>query len=550
MDDAPKKGLDAFGLGDKPEIKVALWLEKELEDAKKDEDKTEADDDKKDEDEKPKEVKKWQVGIALGSFSNLEKNRRYAKLTDQPWIVEIDQADFEKIKPDLRALRDKSVVAVDVSKADRIELSIGEEKAVLEKGAFWKMLEPLEAKVAFTAVSGFLTKLKDLKAMDFVAADKAGEDTNLDKPRMTIRLHVPGQVAPVVVTIGGKSPSGATTFVRSGDSASIAVVSTEDVEPVLVRPLWFRARDIWQFKQNDAVAATVERRDGPTVKLTKVDGEWKMVAPIGAPADRTNAKQLISDLFKLHAKQYVAKGDLATYGLDNPEIKVSITVQPKPKKPKSKPATTKAASQPTTTEAAATKAAPETYTLWASAAKEKDTAYGRLPNNDYVFELGKSLFESISAEMHQRKLFEGLETDDAGYLSIESTGTKRDFRKTDDKWALANDKYFRVEEKKVKAALSDLKSLKAQRYVAYKDVDLAKYGLDKPACVIKVKAGTFARELHLSDKEESGQKYACWAGTDKVFLVDPEDINDVDIPLTDFQDKGKDKGKDEGKKKK
>jgi len=534
VEDQPKD-LKIYGL-DAPELKVSLNLEEKV--ASKDQGKDE-EKEAKEKDEGPKEeVRKWNLGIAFGSFSNLDKSKLYVKLTDQPWVAEVDKSGYDDIKPDLQELRDKRVVQGDAGKATRIELTTRQQHVVLVKEPNWKMIQPIEAKADGSAVLDFINGLKDLKAKQFEEPG-AERDFGFNEPRLTVSLTIEGQVEPERLTIGKESGSGLSAFVRRDNSGSIGVVNSRDLKPVLVGPLSFRARDIFSFDRKAATQIRIVRTEGQSFELRKEEDSWGLVQPVEAPPERGAVKQLLADMHNLRAQAYVAKGNLGEYGLDSPQVKVAVTVTvtPKPQESATKPAT-RTASGPSTQVSSrpATSPAPMTYQLWVSRDPKKDNrVFARLPNNQFVFEISQAKYDHFTAEMHVRQVLE-LDVLETTALSIVSTGKKdRVFNKKDDNWTLKGDPYFTVNNKKVKKSLEKLKDLKAVRFVVYRKAKLAEYGLDEPARTIEVRSGsTKPAKLLISSTQQDGNFFASVVGDDRVFLLEPADLEGIDKPLIEF----------------
>ena len=65
--------------------------------------------------------------------------------------------------------------------------------------------------------------------------------------------------------------------------------------------------------------------DGQTVELTSADGDdWRVVAPPGAAANRTNAARVVGALGNLRAEAFVPAEKVPS----GPELSLTIAVQP------------------------------------------------------------------------------------------------------------------------------------------------------------------------------------------------------------------------------
>ncbi len=90
-------------------------------------------------------------------------------------------------------------------------------------------------------------------------------------------------------------------------------------------PLRFRDRVVLDFAHFDA--RELERSaGGQTVELTSADGDsWRVVAPAGAAAERTNAARVIGALGNLRVETYVPPEKVPSGA---PEISLAIAIQP------------------------------------------------------------------------------------------------------------------------------------------------------------------------------------------------------------------------------
>jgi hypothetical protein len=89
-------------------------------------------------------------------------------------------------------------------------------------------------------------------------------------------------------------------------------------------PLRFRDRLVLDFAHFDARELR-RSAGGQSVELTSADGEnWRVVAPPGAAADRTNAARVVGALGNLRAEAFVP----AEKATGAPELSLAIAVQP------------------------------------------------------------------------------------------------------------------------------------------------------------------------------------------------------------------------------
>jgi hypothetical protein len=78
-----------------------------------------------------------------------------------------------------------------------------------------------------------------------------------------------------------------------------------------------------QLKRDDVTRITVEPRGNSVIKLEKLDGVWRIIAPLNAQAEATQVDRVV-DIVNANAKQKLANPDLAQLDLDPPRVRVTL----------------------------------------------------------------------------------------------------------------------------------------------------------------------------------------------------------------------------------
>ncbi|MBN1344117.1 MAG: DUF4340 domain-containing protein [Phycisphaerae bacterium] len=538
VEDAPKN-LAAFGL-DKPKTSIKVTIEDKIE--KKDEkaggeDKpttTQAE-------EKKFEIKRSDHVVQFGGASDLKGDKFFCKLGDQPWVVSVTKATYEKVQPKLDQWRDSKVTQAKVLDAEKIALTVGGGTLTLvKKEGSWKRDDAKGGKAEESAVTDLLNGLKDLKAQSWVDDPKDVKEYGLDKPRAEIVLSIKGQPGVERIVVGGDTKSGLLTYVHEAASKSIAVVKLDAAKKLLVPALSYQDRTVQKFVKSRADRIELAGKDG-TVVLTKAKGAWKMDRPVSAEADTDAVNDLLSNLGSLKARQIAGEGDPAKFGLDKPELTVTVQVQAPPKA-KPKPTTSQAstssqaaASKPAATKPASTQASkPDVYVL--KVTKKDDKVYACVPKSKLIHELDKAVYNALTAETHERKPLK-FETSEAVAVDVVGGEKPLKFAKKDDKWSYVPDPYLAIDEKKVTDLLSALRDLKVERYVSYGAKDLKAFGLDKPELTVTVKTKDKTFEMLLSAADKDGKRKAALkaaSGAMKVFVVGKGDVGKFAKKIGDF----------------
>ncbi len=512
VDDAPKS-LEPYGL-DKPWLSIRVTTEKKEKVEKKDTDKDKA----ASQPSKPeyKTITKT-YALLVGGWADLESTARYAKLADRPWVVSLTKQQVEKLVPKLDDLRDPRLLRAKRSRIKRIELTVGDQHAVLTKtDGTWHGEGDL-AQLDDDAVGKLLDALEDLHAIDFVDDPKEPPAYGLDAPRAVLKLSIAGDVEPVTLRIGKNTPSGRNTYVQVSGQRSIMVISAARAREIAPPPLALRSRTITDFEPARIRRVELTRGEKHYVLARERGASWRLLEPADAPPDPASTRELANDLARLRARQVVARDAFEQYGLDQPAVTIRFAVAPKmegPPAPASAPASEPTASQ------AASAPAPVEHTLLV--ARRGPKTYARYDDLPYVFELDKTVYDVFTQELIRRGLFD-ITAADVRSLKIEAPGGTVEFRLDDGQWVYPPDPTVKLSQKKVGDFVKQLAALRATAYIAYREGDLEQQGLaDAPVTVtigLKDKP-TITLKVGQVRRGELPRK-AAWVEQRRVFLLTP-----------------------------
>jgi uncharacterized protein DUF4340 len=300
VDDAPKS-LAPYGL-DKP-ARVTVWVGRD----------------------KDRAARTLLVGRPVP-----EKKGVYVKREGEPGVILTAEAVWTAFPKTVAALRDKTVVSYAYDKLAKVEITHGRETIDLQKeGTAWKLTAPEALRADSGAVTQLLWKIRDLRALGFLAEGAADVPRFLAKPEVTVKLWETGAKEPKTLLLQS-SPER-----RGGQPAALAAVQGEGpvvlVEGKALSELTpgvaeLRDRTVFPaFDLGDVKRARVTGGDKPLVVEKSGETEWKQVEPArGATKDGRVANVLLA-LKALKWKEIASKGgDDAKFGLDKPELEVTV----------------------------------------------------------------------------------------------------------------------------------------------------------------------------------------------------------------------------------
>lgn len=466
--------------------------------------------------------------LLVGDFADMEKKLRFIKLADEPWVATAPEDALAKLEPKLTEWRDPVVARIHAADVTRIDLVQGPQGITLERGeSGWTSNQP-GAAIDDEAVRQLLTALEDARALDYIDAPESPATYGFEPPRAVLNVTTRGAVAPVVLEVGGATPSGRNTFVRLGGQPGILVLSETQASKLAVSPLSLRSRTITDFDAGELRQIRVVRGDRAYDLRRALEGgilqDWRMDEPQAAPPDAAAIRELSNTIARLRAKTLADEGNFAAYGLDSPLATIEFTHEPAP-------AASQPASQPTSEPATAVEEtappAPVAHVL--RIGRASDRTYCRLDDQPLVYELDSTHLPVFTAELIRRKLFD-FKADALRGIRIAAPGGNLEFAREDDRWVFAPEPVVALSQTKMKELAEALAGLMVDAYVAYAGGDLEAHGLAAAPVTVTLNAAGEAGQMQTItlriDQVAQGElpRKAAWVEQGRVFLLRQADI--------------------------
>ncbi|HSE05598.1 MAG TPA: DUF4340 domain-containing protein [Methylomirabilota bacterium] len=302
VDDAPKS-LAPYGL-DKPS-RVTVWLGRDKERSSR--------------------------TLLIGRPEPAKKGV-YVKRDDEPGVILTVEALWTALPKTVAGLRDKTVVAYAYDRLTKVELIHAQGGLTLEKdGTGWRLTAPESLKADSSAVTGFLWKIRDLRALGFLTETPAEAPRFLGRPEITIKLWEEGAKAPKTLLLQSSTER------RGGQPAAVAAVQGEGPVALVegkalaeLAPGVMELRDralLPAFELGDVKKARVAVGGDKALVVEKSgESEWKVVEPARGGTKEGRVAGLLLSLRALRWREIVATGpdDAARFGLDKPEMEVAV----------------------------------------------------------------------------------------------------------------------------------------------------------------------------------------------------------------------------------
>ena len=471
------------------------------------------------------------VRVAFGATVD---GKVFARLPDEPQAVvfQVSESILKNVAPELQELRDKRVTPIATSAVNRVVVRQGEQAIELLKSeGSWRIADAsapeASSEAEFAAVDDLLKAVRDLNAVGF--EDQVSPAFGLSSPRVTIELTAEGKIGTVTLAIGGATPSKTGVYVLNEGDGHVSVVSAESVDPLLISPHAFMSRDLLKVARIWARKIELVRPD-QSFTLELDAGAWHFVAPVKGVALSPAVETVFADLANLRGRRVVGlSAEAASYGLDKPAIRLSITSEPPPKpEPTSQPA-----------EAPATPLVPQTVQTLFINKHTDDKVYAMVEGAATICEIDGKVYDDLNVEFFDPKV---VSVDPSQIRRLAYGGKSAfEFNKSGDAWKLKGEPSFPVNEGKITEVLNTLRDLRAQSFVRYNDAVLSEFGLGEPALEITVQneAGESTTVKFAKTGSSDADRYAVAStAADRVFLVTTAEVEKLTKTVGNFRSGG------------
>jgi hypothetical protein len=473
--DDPKK----YGF-DKPDAVVTVTVEEEIKGSES------------------KEKKTRTLTVRVGKH-DADKKKLYVMSGDWPRINIVDESLEPLVNRSALAYRGKRLFDFSAADAAKIDIDNRGKKLTLEqdKGA-WRLTSPAKAQADAAKVDGLLADLGHLEASEFVnqkpTKDELDSQYGLAKSPLTVRVEFADKKKPAQVLHVGKASAGkGGYFARVADEGPVFTINAELHERLASDSLSYRPQMLWQIQPEDVASLRIHKAGQTEYTLTHSGTIWKLSGPFETKALAESALKMAAELGTAKVENYKAHEakSLAEYGLDKPALTVGV----------------------------AAKDGKEHTLLIGKPSAEGATHYAKRSDDPAVFTVGATLVHAADRP--------ALDLIDTRLLNVDAAKVERLHSQSGDKSLTLEKKadVWRATESPAGAFTPDPEAtlslnllwsdFRAQRFAAYgKNVDWAKYGLDKPAVRVTIKADANEHTIELG-KEVEGELGARYVRVDK-----------------------------------
>lgn len=203
----------------------------------------------------------------------------------------------------------RDVVKVGIERCTGLK-GVRENVSIVRQNGRWRIESPIKAEADEETVKRlidsvvFAEKGESLSNADMAGLGRSLRDFGLAAPRCTVTVAT--ERSGDTFFVGRKTASGDEVYVsRAGRGGLFTIPS--GVADELMRPLVeLRRRRLFTFNQSDVIGLGLKNAGEPLTRLAKSGGQWRLVDPVDAPADRQMVDDIIGVLCSAHVVDYVA----------------------------------------------------------------------------------------------------------------------------------------------------------------------------------------------------------------------------------------------------
>ncbi|MGI8671910.1 MAG: DUF4340 domain-containing protein [Luteitalea sp.] len=256
---------------------------------------------------------------------------------------------------------------------------------------------------------------------------------------------------------------------------------------------------------------TLQAGNGDVTTLNKQGTEWRIATPVVATADASEVSGVTTNLATLDISRVISEssGDLASYGLDRPRLRVRFT----------------------------TKGTPQELLIGSKTVTGGDV-YAKLANAARVFLVPAFLEQSLDRTTFQLrdKAIVSVDREAIDRISIIGRPGTIELTRDGENWRLIQPVAARADSSAVSTLLTRLVSGQMQALVAEQPATLDVYGLQPPRTTVRVLGGgRTLGEVQVGDPSGEGAVHARDSARKMVFTVEAALATDLQRPANEYR---------------
>ena len=457
--------------------------------------------------------------ITFGNDTALQ-GRVYVRVGDGDVIIAAQSVrnDIAK-KPE--EFRDKKLTDLATAQVTRALLKTAAgEMEVEKKGDHWEIVKPLKARGDDQKISDVLAQVTTAQIQQFVAEDHGDlRPYGLAEPRGAITLFSGDDKTGQTLQIGGPAGAGEKekeqVYVRFTARNAVYTLPKKIEELLAVKPADLRDRKLVRIDTNILDRITIEAPGKGKTVLARKDENWTIASRDNQPANAGEVIRLLNVLKAEQVTKFVedVASDLPKYGLDKPQLQVTLSSYASENTPEST-----AGEQP--------------FATIAFGKVEGDNVFARLGDEPFIVAVRRALLENIFADPLQWQelaifRFKPEEVHKLTVVTDRESALVRNENK-EWKWVKGDEPIHQVN---VQSLLNTLTVLRAMRWAG---ATTPAHGVDKPQITITFTTSADDKAEHkllIGASAGEGMWFARAEGREGTFVISSPDFSALRLPL-------------------
>lgn len=390
--------------------------------------------------------------ILFGSEAALG-GRMYVRFGDSRDVHLVRQTVKNDIAKKAEEFRDRKLTELSLGDITGVTLRTSAGELELKKeGAEWLIVKPLRARADADKVKDLIAQVTSARIEQFVAEDSGDlRAYGLAEPRGALTFFTADDKQGRTLHLGSVVEKAADQVYARYSARNFVYTLPKKIESVLaLTPAEMRDRSLVRFEQDMLDRITIEAPGKATTLLARKDEAWAIANQENRPANSAEVTRLLDALQEARVEKFVTDvaSDLPTYGLDQPQLRVTLSAF---------------ASENT----AESPAGEQVLTSVAFGRVEGDEVFARVGEESSIITVRRSLLDEIPAEpvrWQSLAIFE-FKPEEVRRFTITTDRTLNLTREENGSWK-ASEGGVAIDQPKAVGLLNSIARLRAVRWVA------------------------------------------------------------------------------------
>jgi hypothetical protein len=458
--------------------------------------------------------------ITFGNDTALQ-GRMYVRVGDGGDVLIAAQSVRDDIAKKPEEFRDKKLTDLATAQVTRALLKTAAgEMEVEKKGDHWEIVKPLKARGDDQKIGDLLAQVTTAQIQQFVAEDHGDlRPYGLAEPRGSITLFSGDDKTGQTLQIGGPAGAGEKekeqVYVRFTARNAVYTLPKKIEELLAVKPADLRDKHLVRVDTNILDRITIDAPGKAKTVLARKDETWTIASRNNQPANAGEVNRLIALLQGEQVTRFVedVASDLPKYGLDKPQLQVTLSSYASENTPEST-----AGEQP--------------FATIAFGRTEGDSIFARLGDEPFIVAVRRGLLDSIFADplQWQELAIFRFKPDEVHKLTVVTDRESALVRNENKEWKSAKGDEP-INQVNVQSLLNTLTVLRAMRWAG---ATSPAHGLDKPQLTITFTtspADKAEHKLMIGASAGEGLWFARAEGREGTFVINTPDFGALRLPL-------------------